>query len=72
MCLVMQCVICAARFVSGVAGVVAILALARVTSVVVDHGGILKNFTKWMERTRELPTEISDRRRIKSNLEIWL
>jgi len=37
----------------------------RVTNVAVEHEVMLKDFTKWLDRTGGSPREISDRKRIK-------
>jgi hypothetical protein len=40
----------------------------RVRNVSVEHEVLLKDFTKWLERSGGSPHEISDRRRIKTIL----
>jgi hypothetical protein len=40
----------------------------RVTNVAVEHEVKLMDFTKWLDRSGGSPREISDRKRIKSNL----
>lgn len=40
----------------------------RVTNPVVEHEIMLKDFTKWLDKTSGSPRELSDRKRIKSIL----
>jgi hypothetical protein len=40
----------------------------RVTNVPVEHEVVLKDFTRWLDRTNGSPRELSDRKRIKSIL----
>jgi hypothetical protein len=40
----------------------------RVTNVPVEHEVVLKDFTKWLDRSGGSPREVSDRRRIKTIL----
>lgn len=41
---------------------------ARVTNVSVEHEVVLKDFTKWLDKTSGSPRELSDRKRIKTIL----
>lgn len=40
----------------------------RVTNVPVEHEVVLKDFTKWLDKSGGSPREVSDRRRIKTIL----
>lgn len=40
----------------------------RVTNVPIEHEVMLKDFTKWLDKTSGSPREVSDRRRIKTIL----
>jgi|SRR5665213_2681065 len=42
----------------------------RVTNVPVEHEVLLKDFTKWLDKTNGSPREMTDRKRIKSILGI--